>query len=310
MKVLITGGSGLIGSALTHHLRSRGHDVVALRRPRAAFAPGDAVWNPATGIVDTRALSGADAVIHLAGASIASGRWTKARKARLRDSRIGPTGLLARALVNQDRTPRVFVCASAIGYYGDQGDTLLDESADPGNDFLAQLCRDWEEAAQVARDPYPSYRRGIRVVHLRTGLVLSSHGGALAKMLPPFKLGLGGVMGSGHQYYSWIAIDDVVGAIEHILSRDALSGPVNLTAPDPVTNREFTATLARVLRRPAVFPMPAFAARMLFGEMADALLLSSARVVPSRLTDSGYQFCHPHLEGALRDLLGRPAPER
>ena len=236
--------------------------------------------------------------MHLAGETIATGRWTAARKARIRDSRVRGTGLLTRALVKLDRKPRVFVSASAVGIYGTRGDEVVDERSAPGQGFLAEVCSQWEAATRPATDA------GIRVVNVRVGVVLSGTGGALAKMLPPFRLGLGGVMGSGRQYMSWIAIDDVVGAIEHLLLADTVVGPVNLVAPDPVSNREFTKTLGRVLRRPTILRLPAFAIRLGLGEVADELLLASTRAQPARLTASGYQFGYPTLEGALRHLLG------
>lgn len=300
MKVTITGASGLLGTALVPFLTTSGHEVVRLVR-RAPAGPGEASWNPEDGTIDRAALDGVDAVVHLAGESIAGGRWTDARKARLRSSRIGPTRRLAEALAGRPRPPRVLVSASASGYYGDRGETWVSETSPPGDDFLGRLAVEWEAATE------PAARAGIRVVNLRTGIVLSPAGGALGKMLTPFKAGLGGVLGSGTQYMSWIAIDDVLGAIQHALASDGVSGPVNAAAPEPVTNATFTKTLARVLGRPAVVPVPAFALRLLFGEMADAALLSSTRVRPDRLLATGYRFRFTDLERALRHLLGRPA---
>jgi uncharacterized protein (TIGR01777 family) len=236
--------------------------------------------------------------VHLAGENIAKGRWNARKKARIRDSRVNGTRLLSEALTRLSKPPAVMVCASAIGYYGDRGDEVLREESASGSGFLAEVCRQWEAAAEPAR------KRGIRVVHLRIGVVLSPEGGALAQMLFPFRMGLGGKLGSGRQYFSWIAIDDLVTVIAHALTNDTLQGPVNAVAPHPVTNLEFTRTLGRVLARPTLFPMPALAARLAFGEMADELLLSSARVEPTRLLATAYQFRHPQLEGALRHLLG------
>jgi uncharacterized protein (TIGR01777 family) len=294
MKCLVSGAGGLIGSSLVASLTAGGHQVTRLTR--AGSEAGSIAWDPATGVQDRDALEGHDAVVHLAGENIA-GRWTAAKKRRIADSRIIGTRSLCAALAALQRPPNVLVCASAIGYYGDRGDEMLDERSPAGTGFLAETCRAWEEAAEGARG------RGIRVVPLRFGVVLSRRGGALARMLTPFRLGLGGRIGDGSQYMSWVAIDDAVGALEHALAREDLSGPVNAVSPAPVTNREFTATLARVLSRPAVFPMPAAAARLVFGEMADALLLASARVTPARLLATGYPFRHPALEGALRHAV-------
>jgi len=304
MKILISGAGGLVGSALVPFLTSGGHDVVRLTRrdPR----PGEAAvrWDPESSGLDTACIEGVDAVVHLAGENIAGGRWTPARKARIRDSRVNGTRLLAEALAGMNRPPKVLVCASAIGYYGDRGEERLTEQSGPGTGFLPDVCREWEAAAA------PAAAKGIRVVHPRFGIILSPAGGALAKMLTPFRLGVGGRIGTGGQYMSWISIDDVVGVIHHALTDERLSGPVNTVSPGPVTNLEFTKTLGRVLSRPTVFPMPAFAARMAFGEMADELLLSSARVLPDRLGATGYRFRAPALEDALRHLLGRAAAGR
>jgi uncharacterized protein (TIGR01777 family) len=272
-----------------------------VRPATTALLPGERAvsWDPAAGAIDSTGLVGVDAVVHLAGESIAGGRWTEARKRRIRDSRVSSTRLLARALAQLASPPRVLVAASATGYYGDRGAEVLREESAPGAGFLAGVCREWEAAAE------PAARHGIRVVHLRIGLVLSRDGGALASLLTPFRLGAGGPVGSGAQYWSWITLDDLLGAILHALTTEALAGPVNAVAPNPVTNREFAKTLGRVLRRPALLPLPAFAARLVLGEMADALLLASARVVPARLQATGYAFRAPTLEGALRHELGR-----
>jgi len=296
LHVAVTGASGLIGSALTRRLMADGHRVSPLvRRPAG---PGEISWDPASGRLESKDLEGLDAVVHLAGESVGV-RWTASRKARIRESRVRGTRLLTEALARTSRHPAVLVSASAIGIYGDRGDEILTESSAPaaGDDFLASVTRDWENAADSAR------AAGIRVVHPRFGVVLSPAGGALAKMLWPFRLGLGGRIGSGAQWMSWISIDDVAGALLHLIRTASLSGPVNLTAPAPVRNRDFTRALGRVLSRPAVLPVPAAALRLVLGEMADAALLASARVRPDRLIGSGYQFVHPDLDTALRQML-------
>ncbi len=299
MKVLVSGMSGLIGAALALALRAAGHAAIGLSRSREG---GEWIrWDPDAGQLDAARLEGFEAVVHLAGEGIADRRWSAAQKERIRNSRVNSTRLLAEKLASLSQPPPVFVCASAIGYYGDRGDEELTEQSPSGDGFLAGVCREWEAAADAARN------KGIRVAHMRTGVVLSAAGGALAKMLTPFKLCLGGVVGSGKQYMSWITLDDEVGAIMHAIAHADLAGPVNGVAPAPVTNREFTKTLGKVLGRPTVFPMPAFAARLAFGKMADELLLASAKVLPKRLNESGYAFGHPQLEGALRHVLGRSA---
>ena len=296
MKIAITGASGLIGSSLIPFLTTGGHEVVPLRRPSGSASDG-LVWDPERPDFDTSGLAGVDAVVHLAGESIAEGRWTQAKKERIRRSRADGTRNLCEALAAMERPPKVLVSASAIGYYGSRGDELLDEGSAAGDGFLAEVCDAWEQATEVAS------AAGIRVVNLRLGVVLASQGGALAKMLTPFKLGVGGRLGSGSQAMSWIALEDVVGAIHHCLARKELSGPVNAVAPGVVDNRTFTKILGRVLKRPTILPMPAFAVRAAFGEMGQELLLSSARVRPARLLESGYEFRHPDLEGALRAYL-------
>ena len=303
MTIALTGATGLIGSALRLLLESGGHRVVALRRAAASGdAGGDPRWDPATGGLSPGALDGVDAVAHLAGENVAGGRWTASRKARIRGSRVDGTRRLAETIAGLERRPATLVAASAIGYYGDRGDERVDESSAPGEGFLPDVCRAWEEAAAPAR------AAGVRVVHLRIGIVLTPAGGALRQMLPPFRFGLGGPIGSGRQYMSWVTLDDVLGGVLHVLRTADLDGPVNMVAPEPATNAEFTRTLGRVLRRPAVLPLPAVGARLAFGEMADALLLASARVEPTRLQESGFAFGYPALEGALRHVLGRPAP--
>ena len=300
MKILVTGASGLVGSALVPRLTKGGHCVQRLVRPPDASGPDEILWDPAAERIDTGSLEGIDAVVHLAGENIAGGRWTDARKGRIRTSRVSGTRLLTRAVAGLERPPSVFVCASAIGIYGDRGEELLTEDSAPGTGFLAEVCREWEAACAPAREA------GIRVVNLRFGAVLSAAGGALKKMLLPFKLGLGGRLGSGRQSMSWVSIDDAVGAVDHSLHANALDGSVNVVAPKPVTNREFTRTLGRVLRRWTILPVPGFALRLLFGEMAQELLLAGARVEPRRLLEGGYVFLQPDLESALRHLLGRP----
>ncbi|HXJ81289.1 MAG TPA: TIGR01777 family oxidoreductase [Candidatus Methylomirabilis sp.] len=297
MKVLVTGSSGLIGSALTPSLTAGGHSVVRLVRSTTDRNSGSVRWDPVAGTLDRAALEGFDAVVHLAGEDISAGKWTAAKKARIRQSRVDGTGLLARTLASLARPPGVLACASAIGYYGNRGDEILTEESGPGAGFLAAVCRDWEAAATPAREA------GIRVVHLRFGVILSVNGGALARMLGPFRLGMGGPLGSGRQYVSWVAIDDAVAAIGHVLSIASLRGAVNVASPGPVTHAEFARALGRVLGRPTVLGMPVFAVRLMFGEMADELILSSQRLAPTRLLSSGYEFRFPQLEGALRHLL-------
>jgi uncharacterized protein (TIGR01777 family) len=295
-RILVTGASGLIGRALVPFLTTGGHAVTRLVRGRPG--EGEVAWDPARGALDAAALPALDAAVHLAGESIADGRWTTAKKRRILESRVASTRLVAETLAALPHRPRVLVCASAIGIYGDRGAEVVDERAAPGTGFLADVCRAWEAAADPAR------AAGIRVVHVRFGVVLSAAGGALATMLLPFRMGLGGVVGAGTQYLSWIALDDAVGAVHVALAREALAGPLNAVAPHPVTNREYTRTLGAVLGRPTVVPLPAFAARLALGEMADALLLASTRVEPRVLREAGYAFRFPDLEPALRHLLG------
>ncbi|MCS7160173.1 MAG: TIGR01777 family oxidoreductase [Gemmatales bacterium] len=299
-RVLVSGSSGLIGSALVPSLQAAGHEVARLVR-RPTQAPNEIFWNPETGELDRAALEGFDAVIHLSGFGIAERRWNDEVKALIRNSRVQSTKLLAEALTSLSVKPRVLASASAVGYYGDRGMEELSEESPPGKDFLAQVCQEWESAALSAASA------GIRVVCCRLGVVLSERGGALAKVRLPFLLCLGGRIGSGQQYWSWIHHQDAVRAFLFVLDQEALAGPVNFTSPEPVTNAEFTRTLGRVLRRPTIFPMPRFAARLVFGEMADALFLSSARVRPKKLLDAGFNFDYPNLEAALRHLLQRPA---
>ena len=299
MRVAITGSTGLVGTEVATVLSSAGHEVVRL--VRRAPAPGEKAvlrWDPVKREVDAARLEDLDAVVHLAGENIASGRWNAARKAAIRDSRVNGTRLLCDALAGLARPPKTLVCASAIGIYGDRGEEPLTEESPPGTGFLAGVCREWETASG------PAARKGIRVVVLRIGVVLSPNGGALSRMLPLFRIGLGGVIGSGRQYVSWVALDDLPLIILHALQCDDLSGPVNAVAPAPVTNREFTEALGKALSRPTPLPVPAFALRLAVGrEMADALLLASARVLPRRLEETGYRFRFPELGPALRHLL-------
>lgn len=300
MKVLISGSTGLIGSALIPVLTDAGHDVVRLVRSRPRPDESEVHWDPESGRIDTAGLEGLDAVVHLAGENIGAGRWSRDRKARIFDSRVKGTRLLCESLADLTHPPKVLVSASAIGYYGDRDEEVLNEGSISGFGFLAEVCIEWEIATE------PLAETEIRVVNLRTGIVLSLAGGPLEKMLPPFKMGVGGVLGNGRQYMSWIALDDAVGAIHHVLITDSLHGPVNNVAPQPVTNRDFTKALGRVLRRPTLFPLPSFALRIMFGEeMANELFLASNRVEPVRLLDTGYTFQYPELEGALRHVLGR-----
>jgi uncharacterized protein (TIGR01777 family) len=303
MNILVSGSHGLIGSALVALLASRGHRVVRLVRPPAPPSRQDIPWDPAAGAIDGRALEGMDAVIHLAGESIAAGRWTQARKIRIRDSRVGSTRLLADTLARLTRKPQVLLCASAVGFYGNRGDEILVEESASGAGFLADLCQAWEAAAEPAR------QAGIRVAYLRTGVVLSPLGGALAKMLPIFRIGLGGRLGRGRQFMSWITLDDEVEAISHVLTHTALRGPVNLVSPQPVTNREFTSTLGRVLRRPTPFVVPGGILRAALGEVAGEVL-GSVRAHPAKLLDTGFGFRYPELEGGLRHLLEQGTAHR
>jgi hypothetical protein len=257
------------------------------------------LWEPDKGTIDAEKLEGCDAAVHLAGENIAE-RWTEDKKRRIVESRAKGTRLLSETLARLKSKPRVLVSASAVGFYGaHRGDELLTEADAGGDDFLSEVCRPWEAATELAKES------GVRVVRLRIGVVLSAEGGALAKMLTPFKMGVGGKIGSGKQWMSWIAIDDVVGIIRHALADETLEGAVNTVAPRPVRNEEFTSALGRVLGRPTIFPMPAFAVRLMFGEMGDALLLGSQRVEPARLKASGYQFAYAEIEGALRHVLGK-----
>jgi uncharacterized protein (TIGR01777 family) len=297
MKILITGASGLVGTAATDGLRAGGHTVDHFVRPGREAAAGDVRWDPSAATMDLAAMEGADAIIHLCGASIADGRWTTERKRILRGSRLGPTRVLVDAMAKLERKPRVFLAASATGYYGDRGDEVLTEASANGSDFLSQLTRDWEAESLRAQ------LFGIRTVLLRFGVILSTHGGALPKMVTPFKFGLGGRLGSGRQWMSWVALEDVVGAIGAALADERFAGPVNVVAPNPVRNADFTRGLASAVRRPAIFPAPAFMLRLALGEVADALLLASQRVQPEKLSGAGFKFRYPNLESALRAIV-------
>ena len=295
MKVLVAGSSGLIGTALTYRLTDDGNDVLRLVR-RAPSSDDEVQWNPADGSIDAASLAGVDAVVHLGGASIAGKRWNAEYKREIRDSRIDSTRLLSETIAQLTPKPAVFVCASALGYYGDRGDEILTENSPKGDGFLADITAEWEDATAPASDA------GIRVCNMRIGVVLSETGELPGSMAKPFKLGLGGKLGSGKQYMSWIHLDDVVGAFVHALNAPSLSGAVNLSAPNPVTNREFTKALARAVSRPALFPVPGFALRIAMGEMAQ-FVLASARLYPLRITQSGFKFKWEDVESALRDTL-------
>ena len=296
MRVLISGASGLIGRALTDRLRSAGDTVQTLVRRNQEQSEGEIAWDPDAGVLDSSRLDGVDAVVHLAGKPIAS-RWTEETKRAIRDSRVRGTKRLAEAVAQLPRRPKVFIAASAVGFYGSRGDEPLDETSAPGTGFLADVCQEWEEAAAPARDA------GIRTVHLRTGLVLSRKGGLLARVLLAFKMGAGGIVGTGRQWLSWISLGDATAAIQYAIGAAELSGPVNLTAPQPVPNAEFARTLGKILGRPTLVPVPAFAVRLLLGEMGDELVLSGQKVMPRKLLASGFSFAHPDLESAIRWAL-------
>lgn len=297
MKILISGSSGLIGSVLVKSLTHQGHEIYRLVRSQSDEGPNAIYWNPLHKEINSKYLEGFDTIIHLAGENIAGRRWTEKRKQLIRDSRVLGTRFLCQQLTALKKPPQTLLCASATGYYGDRGDQILDESSTVGAGFLASLCEEWERATE------PTEKKGIRVVHLRFGVILSPKGGALKSMLLPFRLGLGGVVGDGQQYMSWIALDDVVSAISHIMKQEDLKGPINLTTPNPVTNETFTKTLGKILKRPTLLPFPAGIARLALGEMAQELLLTSTRVLPKKLYASGYQFQFSNLEKTLKALL-------
>lgn len=292
MRVAVSGSTGFVGMAVTEALLRGGHDVVPLVRPGGA--PGKGIpWDPAAGRVDPEAFAAVDAVVHLAGENIAAGRWTEARKRSIRESRVGGTALLASAVAACSRPPRVFACASAVGFYGDRGDEELTEESPPGRGFLAETCLSWEAAARKAASP------STRVASVRIGMVLHPSGGGLSAMLPLFRLGLGGPVGSGRQYLSWIDRGDLAQAFRFVVETDGVEGAVNATSPSPVTNGDFARALGKALGRPAFVPAPAFALRLVLGEMAEGLLLSGARVLPRKLSAAGFRFDRPDLPGAL-----------
>lgn len=298
MRIAVTGATGLVGTQCVELFRQAGHEVFRLVRSSANLGEYDVLWNPAKGVLDRASLAGLDAVIHLAGENIARGRWSASKKKRILASRLDGTRLLSQALAALDDGPKILISASAIGYYGDTGATAVDEFGPNAHDFLARVCRLWEAETEVAR------RAGVRVVNARIGVVLSCRGGALAQMLPPFRLGVGGVLGAGTQYLSWITLRDVARALLFAVEEPRLEGGVNFVANGSITNRDFTKILGRVLGRPTVFPVPGLVARIALGEMADALLLVSTRVSPRKLESCGFAFCDPTLEEALRAELG------
>jgi len=299
VKVAVSGATGLIGGALAARLIREGHEVVPLVRRPVSSGEQAIAWDPARGTIDRAALEACDAVVNLAGENV-FGRWTAEKKRRIRESRVNGTRVVSEAIAGLSRRPRVLLAASAIGYYGDRGAAELTEQASRGDDFLADVARDWETVTA------PAEQAGVRVVNLRFGIVLTPAGGLLASLLPPFRLGLGGPIGSGAQYLSWIALGDVLDALLFLLATESISGPVNVTAPHPLPHLEFVRTLARVLRRPAVIPVPAFALQMIFGHEAAAMMASGQRVLPARLTAAGFRFHHADLEPALRHLLAAP----
>ncbi len=301
MKVAIAGSSGLIGSALVSSLTANGHQVAKLVRqqPELRQQPkqtnGELYWSPKAGELDASALVGCDALVNLCGESVAQ-RWTEEARKKIIESRLKSTKLLAETIASMDKPPAVFIQASAIGFYGDRGEEIVDETSKPGSGFLAELCQSWEAATSVCKDK-------TRVVNLRIGLVLDKHGGALEKMLPPFLLGAGGILGSGKQYMSFIALPDLVELIQFLISNSEISGPVNAVAPNAVTNKEFTDTLGHELHRPTIFPVPSFGAKLLFGQMAEEMLLSGARVKPKKLLNAGFKFQYPQIDSAVSAAL-------
>jgi len=298
MKILITGASGLIGTALRRSLAEKGRGMLLASR-REPKDERHIQWDPSTGFADEDLvrLEGLDAVVHLAGESISGLRWTDEKKKAIRDSRVQGTRTIIEAFARLEKKPKVFISGSATGFYGDRGDSEMNESNSAGDTFLSEVCKEWEAESRRAED------MGIRTVLLRTGIVLSKNGGALATMLTPFKLGVGGVVGSGKQWMSWVSLDDVVGIINFVLENEEIHGPVNAVAPNPVTNAEFTKALGKELYRPTILPLPEFAVKLVFGEMGDALLLDSTRVVPKRLLEAGYEFKFTDLQPALRHAL-------
>lgn len=297
MHILVTGATGLVGSKLLPLLQADGHEVSTLTR-RSSRSPSERTWNPDSGSLPAATLDGIDAIIHLAGENIGDSRWTVAKKKRIRDSRVIGTRMLAEAAAKSGRV-KAFVSASAIGFYGDRGTEQLTESSSPGTGFLPEVCRDWEGAAEPAR------AAGIRVVNLRLGVVMDHAGGALSKMLLPFKMCVGGIIGNGRQYWSWLTADEAARMFQYAVNNESLSGPVNAVSPAPATNYEFTKALGRVLHRPTIFPLPAFMAKLVLGEMAQDLILASTRVIPAKLQAAGYQFVHPEIDSALAAALNK-----
>ncbi len=300
MKILMSGASGLIGTSVREYLHANGHETVRLVRGPAESHEKTVFWDPYEHRIDAAEIEGIDAVVHLSGESLAGLRWTQSKKKRIHDSRVISTRFLSEVVSTLSDPPKVFVSASGAGYYGDRGHEVVTEQSGPGRGFVAELCADWEAAAQPVKDA------GVRIVHMRTGVVLTKKGGALPLMLPVFKLGLGGKLGTGNQYFSWIALEDVVHIIEFLLYAESLSGPVNLVAPEPVTNAEYTICLGKVLRRPTFLTVPRLAVRAMFGEMGDELLLRGQRALPQKLTDAGFEFRHRCLEDALIHILKTP----
>ena len=295
MKIAIAGASGLVGTALNPALTADG--AVVTRLVRGAPKPGEIEWHPNQDQVSAKSLDGFDVIVNLAGENIAAGRWTDDQKRKIRDSRVSGTHLLSEAIARMTDKPSAFICASATGIYGDRDDEILDEQSESGGGFLAGVCREWEKACE------PAVKAGVRVVNLRFGPILARGGGMLAKLLTPFKMGMGGKVGSGKQYISWVALDDAVNAIKLAIDDQSIRGPLNIVSPNPVTNEEFTKTLGHVLNRPTALAVPAFAARLAFGEMADEMLLTSQRVLPKRLQAAGFQFAYPDLDSALRHFV-------
>ena len=295
--VAISGASGMVGAALAAVLSDSGHRTLSIARKVSDSDKHNILWDPASGLKNPSQLTGVDTIVHLAGENIAAGRWTTALKDRIRRSRVEGTRSLVKSIATLSQRPKTLVCASAVGYYGDRGDTVLDENAAAGTGFLAEVCCDWEHEAQAAVE------LGLRVVSVRIGVVLSPKGGALAKMLLPFKLGLGGIVGSGKQYWSWIGLHDLVRIIAFCVENEAVHGAVNAVSPNPMTNYDFTKGVGKALHRPTIFPMPAFVAKTVLGEMADELLLSSLRVVPKKLQETGFRYDYPELVGCLEHEL-------
>ena len=292
-RILISGSTGLIGRSLVRRLESSGHEVVRLVRPDTRSDAAGVSWDPARGVLDPSAVEGFDAVVHLAGENIADRRWSEEQKRRIRDSRVGGTTLLSTTLANLNHPPAVFACASAGGYYGNRGDELLSDTAEPGTDFIASATKEWEEACD------PAAQAGIRVVNMRIGVVLTASGGMLKRVLPIFKMGLGGRLGSGSQFFSWITLEDVIESAVWAMEKEELSGGINITSPNPLTNAEFTRALGRAVGRPAVFSVPRFALRIMQGDLSD-VVLSSLRMEPQRMLQSGFEFSQPEIDGALQ----------